>query len=208
MLKNWIKKKLVSFKIRKHKSIQGFIIPCEAVKLFELAACIKKNNSLIVEIGSWKGKSTFCLALGLMNGHIAAIDGFNCMGDQESSKVYSEAKGNISLLEQFKSNMSRLKVSQKIIVCQGNSQDFINDFSSIDLLFIDGDHSIDGCYTDFLGYSDAIVPGGYIVFHDYDPTRKELGPTWVIENKILTEQEYSFVERVGSLWIGQKRNGK
>jgi cephalosporin hydroxylase len=38
---------------------------------------------------------------------------------------------------------------------------------SIDLFYIDGDHSYQGCMNDFLNYSDLVVSGGYIVFDDY-----------------------------------------
>lgn len=36
----------------------------------------------------------------------------------------------------------------------------------IDLLFIDGDHSYDGCKLDYQMYSPLVRPGGLIAFHD------------------------------------------
>lgn len=38
--------------------------------------------------------------------------------------------------------------------------------SGYDLLFIDGDHSTEGCLRDYELYSGLVNPGGMIVFHD------------------------------------------
>jgi cephalosporin hydroxylase len=40
---------------------------------------------------------------------------------------------------------------------------------SVDLLFIDGDHSYDGVKEDFLTYSKYVRSGGCILFHDIVP---------------------------------------
>ena len=37
---------------------------------------------------------------------------------------------------------------------------------SLDLLFIDGDHSYEGVRDDFRGYRGLVAPGGLIAFHD------------------------------------------
>jgi predicted O-methyltransferase YrrM len=38
---------------------------------------------------------------------------------------------------------------------------------SVDILFIDGDHSHNGVLNDFKNFSNLVKPGGYIVFDDY-----------------------------------------
>jgi predicted O-methyltransferase YrrM len=42
--------------------------------------------------------------------------------------------------------------------------------ASVDLLFIDGDHSYDGVRADFENYARLVRPGGLIAFHDVDST--------------------------------------
>jgi predicted O-methyltransferase YrrM len=37
---------------------------------------------------------------------------------------------------------------------------------SLDVLFIDGDHTYDGVKHDFLSYSPLVRPGGIVAFHD------------------------------------------
>jgi predicted O-methyltransferase YrrM len=54
----------------------------------------------------------------------------------------------------------------------------------IDLVFIDGDHSENGCERDWLDWSPFVAPGGHVVFHDAradQPGGRGLpGPTAVI----------------------------
>lgn len=44
----------------------------------------------------------------------------------------------------------------------------------VDVVFVDGDHTYDGCAGDILGWLPHILPGGYIAVHDY---RKDDIPT-------------------------------
>ncbi|MDJ0647631.1 MAG: class I SAM-dependent methyltransferase [Xenococcaceae cyanobacterium MO_188.B19] len=193
----------IKFKIRKYNQIEGFLSQKEAIALYKIASILPKNST-IVEIGSWKGKSTYCLAKGIKSGKVIAIDPFDASGDDTSAIIYNQQRGKTSLLQQFKLNMIKLDVIHKIEIYQGYSQDFVGSISAIDFLFIDGDHSIEGCSQDFLNYSDQIKVGGYIAFHDYYLSRKELGPTWVIENKVSSSGRYKFSNLSDSLWIGQK----
>jgi cephalosporin hydroxylase len=48
---------------------------------------------------------------------------------------------------------------------------------SLDLLYIDGDHTYKGVRQDYLDYSPMVKNGGWIVFHDINPSPKQ-------ENKV------------------------
>lgn len=48
---------------------------------------------------------------------------------------------------------------------QGNSTKILWD-KQIDILFIDGDHSYDGCKKDYEKYEPFVKPGGIIIMHD------------------------------------------
>jgi MMP 1-O-methyltransferase len=54
----------------------------------------------------------------------------------------------------------------------------------LDLVFIDGDHSEEGCETDWLDWSALVAPGGHVVLHDAradQPGGRGLpGPTAVV----------------------------
>lgn len=206
-LKKYIASKLINqisfYKIRHYKGIDGFLSPNEALGLYRTASSLG-TNSVAVEIGSWKGRSTYCIAKGLRKSKLIAIDPFDASGDTASEVIYNSARGEKPLLQQFKAKMNELHVLDKIEIYQGYSQDFVGSIKDIDFLFIDADHSIDGCNNDFVGYTDSVKIGGYIAFHDYYPSRKDLGPTWVINNKVIPSKQYVFDSLYDSLWIGKK----
>jgi len=190
-------------RISEFKNIDGWLTDNEAYGLYSIAKKIK-SGGVIVEIGSWKGKSTYCLAKGLRYGKLFAIDPFNAQGEPGSKTIYEEAMGEIPLIEQFITKMNYLGVIEKIVILKGYSNQFINNFEQIDLLFIDGDHSQEGCDFDFLNYAPKIKKNGLIAFHDYDPNREDLGPTWVINHRILNSDKFRFLNQFDSLWIAQK----
>jgi len=194
---------LIRSRIKPYKDIEGWLSEREAMTLYRYASLLP-DGSTVVEIGSWKGKSTFCLARGLRNGKVVAIDPFDASGDTGSSEAYHKQKGSEPLLSQFRRKMEELQVLDKITIRQGFSPQFVGQCPRIDLLFIDGDHSKEACLFDFENYSPAVRQGGYLAFHDFDAERKDLGPTWVIENRVLPSKQYKFITLVDSLWVAQK----
>jgi len=199
-----IRNRLVRFKIRQFKDIEGWLTLHEAIALYRFSSSLPKG-SVIVEIGSWKGKSTYCLARGLKEGKVFAIDPFNGSGEEGSEKIYISNRGDKPIFEQFMNNMEQLKVLNRITIIVGLSSQFVGMFKKIDLLFIDGNHSIEACDFDYSNFSRYIIPGGYLAIHDFDSSRSNLGPTWVVENKVLNSNEYKFIGLFDSLWVAQKR---
>ena len=51
--------------------------------------------------------------------------------------------------------------------------------TKIDMLFIDGDHSLDACRADFDGYREWLAPSGIVIFHDTAPFPAAAAP-WVL----------------------------
>ena len=202
---------LIRFRCRRripqYYSIEGWLSETEALALYDLARSLKKGAS-VLEIGVWQGKSTYCLARGLSGGTVTVIDPFNADGggDEYSDVIYKEKQKEkqLDLLETFQRNLERGKVASKVKTLRGYSQQFVGSVPAIDLLFIDGDHSVEGCSFDFDAYQDALLPGGYLLFHDYDPSRSNFGPTWVIQNKVLPSGRYKPLKVLESLWIGQR----
>lgn len=191
--------------ISAYKSIDGWLTPGEAIGLYKTAHQLPKN-SVIVEIGSWQGKSTFCLAKGIRSGKIYAIDPFNADAglDTQSEKDYVGGKSGDDLLTIFQNNLQRLNVAKKIVAKKGYSYDFPDEFTAINFLFIDGDHSIEGCKNDYKLYAHKVVKGGFIAFHDYYANRPELGPTHVVNEIINKSNDFAFYKQYDSLWVGVK----
>jgi predicted O-methyltransferase YrrM len=178
-----IKSLAATWPIRGFKKIEGWLSDREALSLFHLARSLPEPGT-VVEIGSWQGKSTYCLAKGLKLGKIHAIDPFDTSGEPGSDALYAEHAAVLpqTLIETFKRNLNREGLLKKVEIHKGFSNQFAGEFKDIDLLFIDGDHSIEGCSYDYHEFSGAIRNGGYLAFHDYQPGRDALGSTFVVDN--------------------------
>jgi len=200
-----VRQKILLSTISNYKKIDGWLSENEAVGLFSIARKLP-IDSIVVEIGSWQGKSTYCISKGLKSGKIYAIDPFNKDAglDFETQQNYDSKVVENSLLYNFQKNMIDFKVSDKIITKKGYSYDFNEEFDKIDFLFIDGDHSVEGCKLDYELYARKINKGGFIAFHDYYPDRPEIGPTFVINEIILKSDIFSFYKLFDSLWVGKK----
>jgi predicted O-methyltransferase YrrM len=46
---------------------------------------------------------------------------------------------------------------------------------SLDVLFIDGDHTYEGVKHDFVSYAPLVHPGGIVAFHDIAEHREQAG---------------------------------
>lgn len=186
--------------------IEGWFSETEGIALFRISSSLPKNST-IVEIGTWKGKSTYSLAAGIDKTiKLYAIDPFDASGDKPSELIYAKTKGEKPLFEQFKNNMKTAGVFNKIKPLRGVSKDYVDKFRKIDFLFIDANHSTKACEFDFVNYSKYVSRGGYIAFHDYLYKNRSHGPTWVVERKVMKSKNWKFEGLYDFLWIGRKIN--
>lgn len=90
----------------------------------------------------------------------------------------------------------------------------------VDLVFIDGDHSYEGCKGDIDAWVPNLKPGGYLLIHDYnktevianmkyDPATMPRYRAWEGVNQavdeLMDDQRVDFVEVVDTLAVFQKK---
>ena len=198
--------------------IGGFLTEKQAVALYELARNISSDHPRIVEIGSWLGRSSFLLAIGIKNRSnpiLYCIDPFDTKGDAlySDTLVQIAAKLPCSIQDQFTMNLKRKGVYHLVKVLVGYSSDFASKFSQkIDLLFIDGNHEYEAVLRDFEDWSTFIKPGGVIVLHDVDfdpvgnPTGDEdfVGPGLVAKEKIIQNPYWDEVTLVDNMLFAKR----
>ena len=173
----------------KVRNVAGFLRDDEAELLFSLA----KNKKVIVEIGSFQGKSTICLALGT-KGKVYAID----------PHTGSKEHGQVNTLSQFKENIFKAGMAKKIIPLVMVSRLAVNKINQpIDLLFIDGAHDYKSVKQDFDDWFPKVVNGGTVAFHD---TISWPGPKRVVADKVFLSNKFKNVGVVGSITFGEKTN--
>lgn len=158
------------------KLLDGRIRDGEGLRLAELAARVDPEHH-IVEIGSYKGKSTAHLALGAKKGlgaHVTAIDLWTIGGQRDKVGVARLDKeyATDEVSQVFTDQIASLQLEKQVTPWQCSSLEaaLLWNNKPIGLLFIDAEHSYRACSADIRAWSQYIVPGGYIALHDYSDT--------------------------------------
>jgi predicted O-methyltransferase YrrM len=191
--------------------IPGWMLEQESVALAQ--ACYDlPENAVILEIGSFVGKSAVLLAGARKlrgSGKVHCVDPFDASGDSFSVPFYQRVaqRRQVSLLEWFHENMRRCDLSDWVRAYQGGALDIASTWNTpVDLLFLDGDQSPAGARTAYEAYTPFLKPGGIIALHntaprDYDPGHD--GNRRVVVETIR-EPEYSDIHQVQGITFARK----
>lgn len=169
--------------------IATHVSPREKRALFSAAA---RCGGVVVEIGSYLGASACFLAAGIR--HCRRGGRLHCV-DTWLNDAMSEGQRNT--WDIFCRNTA--KFSDLIVAHRGLSVDIAAKFEEqVDLLFVDGDHSYEGCHADINAWLEKVRPGGLIYMHDVGWAE---GVQRVIREMLLPRMEASGA--VGdNLWWG------
>lgn len=150
--------------------VEGFLAQEEAQWLFKTALDVP-NGSNLVEVGSYKGRSTCSLALGCRgtNKRVFAVDPFDGGPDLPTADSFQE----------FSQNLRRCGVSEFVEPIIGASVDVSKSWNKpIQLLFVDGSHKYEDVLADFTGFFPHVVTGGIVAFHDVVETWPGVQRAW------------------------------
>jgi predicted O-methyltransferase YrrM len=168
--------------------LPGWLTVEEGETLYRLAkACT--GRGVIVEIGSWRGKSTTCLGLGSKAGHQVPI--------------YAVDPHAEHTVDDFRRNMEDAGLSDLVTPVPGRSQQLAEGFDQpIELLFIDGAHQYELVQQDFDRWVPKVVEGGVVAMHD---TTWFEGPKRVADEEIFKSRRFKDVRYVfSSTTVGTK----
>ncbi|MCK5940588.1 MAG: class I SAM-dependent methyltransferase [Planctomycetes bacterium] len=195
-----------------YASIDGWLTVDEAITLFELARDLPGEAPRAVEIGCWQGKSTVCIANGLRGkpgAQLTCIDPFDASGDAESHDAYEGRAAGVGgpLRQAFEHNLEDAGVRDLIDVRQGFSHDLTDAVdASIDLLFLDGDHSYEAILRDFEDWAPKLKPGGVLAMHDVVHPVHE-GPSKVVQQRIANDPQWLDQRYVDSMFVARRAGG-
>jgi predicted O-methyltransferase YrrM len=189
--------------------IDGWLKPEEAATLYDLARGLPEERPVVVEIGSWLGKSSLVLGRALAHkrgGELHCIDPFNAAGDDESRHKYGKRRDRLqgTLLDEFRANMREARVLDLIRIWQGYSNDFVSEFTHpVDMVFIDGNHAYDAVLRDFRDWSPLVKPGGVLAFHDVGSAVSP-GPGRVVDEYLRGDEKWPEQFQVRSLYVARR----
>lgn len=178
--------------------VDGWLTEGQARALYDAArAC--EPGGCIVEIGSFRGRSTIILASAApADVEIVAIDPHagNDRGPQEIDG-YEDAASEDH--EQFEKNLRAAGVRDRVRHVRQFSSDVHDAVGDrIDLLYIDGAHRFGPAHTDIQDWGRRVTAGGVMAIHD---SFSSIGVTGAILVELVTSPTFRYVGRSRSLAI-------
>jgi MMP 1-O-methyltransferase len=183
---------------RRVDGIGGWLTPKEGRLLYELARRCS-GRGVIVEIGSWKGKSTIWLASGSRRGAgvpVYAIDPHTAESDNLATQ------SPVPTFEEFSRNVRRAGVDDLVVPRVMTSAAAARDFTEpVELIFIDGAHDYASVALDFELWFPKVIDGGTLAFHD---TVAWEGPRRLVAERVFRGRWARHARCVDSTTVARK----
>lgn len=169
-------------------TIPGWMAETELCQLEKWASSVSKNG-VIVEVGSFLGRSSFCLGASCdPSVTVYCIDPFGSNVDilHDYSHVQGPAIGVYDTNKIFLENTKDLKTIKQLV---GYSPETINyPGDKIDIFFLDASHANPSDINYINYFTQFIKPGGILCGHDYNI--QGFSPD-IMENVRLLEKRYN-----------------
>lgn len=164
--------------------------------LYQLAKS-RQGEGVIVEIGSWQGRSTIWLAKGSEAGRKAKV---YAIDPHKGTSMHSFV-GEPKTMTIFKKNIQQAGVEHIVNPIVMKSAKAIKGWKQpISLLWIDGSHDYEDVLRDFLLYEPYLESGGVIAFHDcLSP-----GPRPVIRQHVFKSNSFSKIGAIHQIVYATK----
>jgi predicted O-methyltransferase YrrM len=182
--------------------IQGWFSDRTGEQLYQI---IRNNitTPTVVELGSWKGKSTSWFAKAIRDrgvGRVYAVDTWLGTPGEPQHQELLAGYGPDQLFQEFERNLRSLDLSEYVTAMRATTVQAARhwDGSPIGFLFIDADHKYAAVRRDFELWSPYVEDGGVIVFDDV--------PTWKGPSRVASElpRWFQFAGALDNVWVVQK----
>lgn len=153
------------------ESVEGWLVPGQEYWLFATALALR-DGARIVEVGSFKGRSTVSLGHACVGTrkHVFAIDRWQGLYEDFASQPEYHDLLRDGFFDIWSENIARNGLRDYVTPLVGNSTDVARSWRApIDMLFVDGSHQYDDVVADFESFYPYVVPGGILAFHDVTP---------------------------------------
>jgi predicted O-methyltransferase YrrM len=177
-------------------AIEGWMTPDQGRRLFAAAARCQPGGR-IVEIGSFRGKSTIVLARAAPDGvEVVAIDPHagNDRGPQEFVGFEDEAADDHAV---FNANLAEAGVAGRVRHVRAFSDAAHGEVADpIDVLYIDGAHRFGPARRDIAEWGRRVADGGTLLIHD---SFSSIGVTLAILRELSAGRRFRYVGRSRTL---------
>lgn len=185
--------------IREAEKIQGWMAPEELGWLARTA----RNSKIVIEIGTWKGRSTFALCA--TPGKVYSVDHFKGNSNPNDATAQEVAsRGPDAIFSDFMNNVGSWIAREKLMLFRMKGSEAANMLTerigkeSADFIFIDADHEYAHVKEDIENYLPLLKPGGIISGHDFN----NLYPGVV---RAVYDLLPTYSMPIGSIWMHQRQ---
>jgi predicted O-methyltransferase YrrM len=152
--------------------VEGLLVPGQEEWLFRAAQSLP-DSARIVEIGSFKGRSTVCLGYACLGTRrqVFSIDRFKGVYQDVEGREQLESAFEGGFFDEWRANIERNGLLEYVTPLVGHSQEIACIWRApIHMLFIDGSHRFEDVMADFAGFYPYLVPNGLVALHDVTPS--------------------------------------
>lgn len=186
------------------KQIDGFF---EYASFYQMCFNFLPSPSTLVEIGSWKGRSSCYMASLIKESGVEST--FYCVdtweGSEEHKSLIQELKDKgTTLFDEFLKNVKLCQLDDYIIAVKKDSVEAAKLFEdeSIDFIHIDASHDYDNVMKDLKAWYPKVKKGALITGDDYgwDGVQRAVNDFFVNEDILW----YDHDNKNGAVWFCQK----
>jgi len=182
--------KILTALLPSFKSIEGWLTLSEGQMLYIIAAGV--TEGCIVEVGSFRGRSTAALCAGVSvgkSGPVYAVD------PHENFVGVKGAKFGPGDRREFFRTMIETRMVKHVRLLNSTSRALSPGWTRpVGMLFLDGDHRYESTLADFEAWRPHLLNGAMVVFAD----AQDDGPARVI-SEFSTRQMLTKIDSVGKL---------
>jgi SAM-dependent methyltransferase len=174
---------------------EGWLTDAQAERLRTRAAAAGAGT--IVEIGSFRGRSTVVLARAAAPGaHVVAIDP-HAGSDRGPQELAADAARGDADHDAFHANLLAAGVGDRVRHIRRPSADALGDVDgNLALLYVDGAHRFGPARDDIGRWGAKVAPGGAMLVHD---AFSSIGVTGALLAECVTSGGWRYAGRTGSL---------
>jgi predicted O-methyltransferase YrrM len=177
-------------------SIEGWLSEAQARRLWDAARRVPAGG-LLVEIGSFRGRSAVVMASALGDrARLVAIDP-HAGGDRGPQEIAAEAERGEADNRAFAANLRAAGVEARVELVRRMSSDAHEAVDGvIDVLYVDGAHRFGPAREDIVRWGERVREGGTMLVHD---SFSAIGVTLATLSSITFGSKWRYVGRTSSL---------